>query len=295
MSWVQVSIEVGGNQAAIATEVFTAAGALSVTVVDAGDEPLLEPAPGTTPLWADTRVTALFDPEVDPLQVESAIHAAFPAARLQLSVQRLEDRDWSSTWRDSFQAMQFGNHLWICPAGDEPPDPRAVVVQMDPGLAFGTGTHVTTALCLEWLAANPPRNKTVIDYGCGSGILAIAACKLGASRVCAVDIDPQALTATRDNAVRNSVAQQIEVMSPDRLGERSVNLVLANILANPLIELAPSLAGSVCAQGQLLLTGILADQADGVMSAYRRWFDFSPPVHREEWVLLQGTKVAADR
>ncbi|MGB5606891.1 MAG: 50S ribosomal protein L11 methyltransferase [Gammaproteobacteria bacterium] len=294
MSWVQFSIEVDGEQVEVATEAFSAAGALSVSVVDAGAEPLLEPAPGATPLWAATRVTALFADDVDRARVERAIQAAFPVTEPGLSVERLADRDWSSTWRDSFHAMRFGEHLWICPVGEVPPDPQAVVVQMDPGLAFGTGTHATTALCLEWLDASPPRAETVIDYGCGSGILGIAACKLGASRVRAVDIDPQALTATRVNAVRNRVAPQIDVLLPDQLDKQPAHLVLANILAGPLIELAPTLAGLVSAQGQLLLTGILAEQGEGVMSAYRRWFDFRPPVQREEWVLLAGNKVAAD-
>ncbi|MGB5306534.1 MAG: 50S ribosomal protein L11 methyltransferase [Gammaproteobacteria bacterium] len=294
MSWVQFSIEVDGEQVEVATEAFSAAGALSVSVVDAGAEPLLEPAPGATPLWAATRVTALFADDVDRARVERAIQAAFPVTEPGLSVERLADRDWSSTWRDSFHAMRFGEHLWVCPVGEVPPDPQAVVVQMDPGLAFGTGTHATTALCLEWLDASPPRAMTVIDYGCGSGILGIAACKLGASRVRAVDIDPQALTATRVNAVRNRVAPQIDVLLPDQLDKQPAHLVLANILAGPLIELAPTLAGLVSAQGQLLLTGILAEQGEGVMSAYRRWFDFRPPVQREEWVLLAGNKVAAD-
>ena len=294
MSWVQFSIEIGGQLAESAAEVFSTAGALSVTVVAAGVESLLEPAPGETPLWAETRVIALFDAGVDQVRVERAIHDAFPAVRSGLSVERVEDCDWSSTWRNGFQAMQFGKRLWVCPVGDAPPDPQAVVVQMDPGLAFGTGTHATTALCLEWLDANPPRGGAVIDYGCGSGILAIAACKLGASRVYAVDIDPQALTATRENAVRNHVERHIEVLPPDRLGDRSAGLLLANILAGPLTELAPVLAGRIAAPGQLLMTGILPEQADGVISAYRRWFDFSPPVLRDEWVLLIGKKVRVD-
>jgi ribosomal protein L11 methyltransferase len=186
--------------------------------------------------------------------------------------------------------MRFGRRLWVCPVGEDPAQTDAVVVHLDPGLAFGTGTHATTALCLQWLDAHPPAGLSVIDYGCGSGILAIAAYKLGAQSIVAVDIDPQALQATRENALRNQINARLSVMFPQDLDAGPVDVVLANILANPLIEHAAALAGLVKQGGYLVLTGILAEQADEVMTAYRQWFDFSAPVQREEWILLAGIR-----
>ena len=290
MPWLQLSIEVSADQAELASEAFSAAGALSVTVLDAGDEPLLEPAPGETPLWSSNRIVALFDPETDVAQVEAHLRDMLPGKSIHCQQERLEDQDWSNTWRDDFSAMQFGRRLWVCPVGESPPDPDAVVVQMDPGLAFGTGTHATTGFCLEWLDAHAPAGKQVLDYGCGSGILAIAACKLGAGRVYAVDIDPQALQATRDNAVRNAVEDRLVVLHPDELIALPVDVVMANILANPLIELAGSLAERVRPGGHLIMTGILGEQGAAVMAAYQHWFDFRAPLTRDEWVLLEGVK-----
>jgi ribosomal protein L11 methyltransferase len=290
MPWQQLSLEMNSDQADAVTEVFESAGALSVTLVDAADEPLLEPTPGEQPLWGRLRVVALFPSGCDAEAIQDRLRIALKNPEIELQTERLEDRDWSTTWRDDFHAMRFGQRLWVCPSGELPPDPDAVVVQLDPGLAFGTGTHVTTGLCLEWLDAHPPANQSVIDYGCGSGILAIAAARLGASRVQAVDIDPQALTATRDNAARNAVEQCIEVMLPEALATGPVDQVMANILANPLIELAETLNSLVKPGGHIVMTGILAEQAEGVMAAYREWFDFEVPVQREEWVLLEGLK-----
>ena len=288
MDWLQISVDVSGSQVEMVSEAFTVMGALSVTVLDAGDEPLLEPAPGETPLWSNTRVIALFDAAQDIAELKQQLQAVLKTPVPDLLVESLADRDWSNTWRDTFGAMQFGERLWVCPVGESPPDPKAVVVHLDPGMAFGTGTHATTAFCLQWLDAHPPTSKSVIDYGCGSGILAIAAHKLGAATVVAVDIDPQALQATRENARRNDC--DIDVLYPESLGQRSADLVLANILANPLIELAPDMAQRVHVGGQLVMTGILAEQAEAVMAAYVDWFEFAEPVYREEWVLLEGLK-----
>ena len=288
MDWLQISVDVSGSQVEMVSEAFTVMGALSVTVLDAGDEPLLEPAPGETPLWSNTRVIALFDAAQDIAELKQQLQAVLKTPVPDLLVESLADRDWSNTWRDTFGAMQFGERLWVCPVGESPPDPKAVVVHLDPGMAFGTGTHATTAFCLQWLDAHPPTSKSVIDYGCGSGILAIAAHKLGAATVVAVDIDPQALQATRENARRNDC--DIDVLYPESLGQRSADLVLANILANPLIELAPDMAQRVHVGGQLVMTGILAEQAEAVMAAYVDWFVFAEPVYREEWVLMEGTR-----
>jgi ribosomal protein L11 methyltransferase len=288
MGWLQISVEVAGDQVDEVSEAFNTLGALSVTVLDAGDEPLLEPAPGETPLWSNARVIALFDATQDSAELKLQLQAVLDAPVPDLLVESLADRDWSNTWRDTFGAMQFGRRLWVCPVGESPSDPEAIVVHMDPGMAFGTGTHATTALCLEWLDAHPPVGRSVIDYGCGSGILAVAAHKLGAANVTAVDIDPQALQATRENARRNGC--DVEVFHPEALGQGSVDLVVANILANPLIELATDLSLRVHTGGQLVMTGILAEQAKAVMAAYRDWFVFAAPVYREEWVLLEGLK-----
>ena len=288
MAWLQVSVEVSGDQVDEVSESFNAIGALSVTVQDAGDEPLLEPAPGETPLWSNTRVVALFDDAQDVAELKQQLQSVLDVPLAGFLAEPLADRDWSNTWRDTFGAMQFGKRLWVCPVGESPSEPDAIVVHMDPGMAFGTGTHATTALCLCRLDAHPPVNQAVIDYGCGSGILAIAAHKLGAVNVTAVDIDPQALVATQENARRNDCA--IKVLYPDALGRRAAHLVVANILAYPLIELAPDLAARVHAGGRIILTGILAEQADTVMAAYVDWFVFAAPVYREEWVLLEGVR-----
>jgi len=290
MPWLQLSFEVDKQEADTVSAVLDAAGALSVTLLDAADEPLLEPAPGEQPLWKKTRVVALFSADVDSAQVQHALQETLPGPVLNCQLEILADRDWSNTWRDSFQSMCFGDRLWVCPVGEAPPDPEAVVISMDPGLAFGTGTHTTTALCLEWLDANPPRGKQVIDYGCGSGILAIAAHRLGAAAVQAVDIDPQALTAARANAVRNGITGNFDVLLPESLPAGPVDLVLANILANPLVELADELAGRVCAGGRIVLTGILDEQAGEVMHAYQPRFVFTEPVRRDGWVRLDGTR-----
>jgi len=288
MAWVQISVEVVGDQVDEVSEAFNTIGALSVTVQDAGDEPLLEPAPGETPLWSNTRIIALFDAVQDVAELKQQLQSVLDAPLPDLLSEPLADRDWSNTWRDTFGAMQFGERLWVCPVGELPPDPDAIVVHMDPGMAFGTGTHATTAMCLRWLGAHSPANQAVLDYGCGSGILAIAAHKLGAVSVTAVDIDPQALQATRENVRRNDC--DIEVLYPENLGRQSADLVIANILANPLIELATDLSLRVHADGRLVLTGILAEQADAVMSAYVEWFNFAAPVYSEEWVLLEGVR-----
>ena len=266
------------------------AGALSVTCQDAADEPILEPGLGEHPVWSATSVVALFPDDCDTGRISQRLREALQDAGIEPRIQRLEDRDWSSTWRETFHAMQFGERLWVVPGGEQAPAADAVTIDLDPGLAFGTGTHTTTALCLEWLDTHPPFGGEVIDYGCGSGILAIAAGKLGARHVRAVDIDPQALQATRDNAARNGMEERVEAVFPDALDLRPACLVIANILANPLIELADMLASHVSQAGHLVLTGILKEQAADVMTAYRQWFEFCDPVEREGWVLLEGVK-----
>lgn len=290
MSWLQFSIDVLREQVEAVTEALEASGAQAVTVQDAADELLIEPVPGTRPLWRSPRVVALFPADADAHAVEAALRAVLADPLPALTVSVLEDRDWSGTWRETYRPMRFGTRLWVCPSATECPEEAAVTVTLDPGFAFGTGTHATTAMCLEWLDRHPPLGQRVIDYGCGSGILAIAAGKLGAAYVLATDIDPSALQATRDNVRNNGLGPVIDMCFPDALDATPADLVLANILANPLQELAAELAGLLKPGGTLLLTGILAEQADAVAASYAAWIDFAAPQQRDEWVLLTGRK-----
>ncbi len=293
MPWLQLTLETGDIDAETLSDWFEQHGAVSVTLVDAADQPLFEPAPGTTPLWSATRLTAMFDADTDPESINTQIAQAFGAAAAKrVSQSRLEDQDWERAWLDQFQPMQFGERLWVCPAGKLPPHgDNPVIVDLDPGLAFGTGTHATTALCLEWLDANPPRNRDVLDYGSGSGILAVAALKLGAAELWAVDIDDQALWSTRDNATRNGVESGLHTLLPAALPDRTYDLLLANILANPLMELAADLAGRVRPGGDIVLSGILSEQADAVRSTYAPWFQLADTVEKDGWVRLHGTRI----
>jgi ribosomal protein L11 methyltransferase len=293
MTWRQLVIEAGDLDVDALSAFFEMQGALSVTLVDAGDQPLFEPDPGTTPLWSSTRLTALFDADVDLARVKEAFGRSFGEASQRLTEQGLADQDWERSWLDRFRPMRFGEHLWVCPAAQRPPRaPGQVLVDLDPGLAFGTGTHPTTALCLEWLDRHPPVDDQVLDFGCGSGILAIAALKLGAAAVWAVDIDPQALWATRENAERNGVAERLGTGAPDDVHGQRFQVLLANILANPLIELASRLAELLEPGGRLVLSGILSEQAEAVRQAYEPWFSFAPAAVQQDWVRLEGIKRA---
>ncbi|MDV3238122.1 MAG: 50S ribosomal protein L11 methyltransferase [Gammaproteobacteria bacterium] len=290
--WTQLTLPAADADPQVLADFFDALGALSVTLQDAADQPLFEPPPGATPLWSQVRVTALFEAGADLARIRAQLAERFGAAcAARLQAEPLDDRDWVRAWMDGYAPMRFGERLWIVPTGFEAPDPGGVNLLLDPGLAFGTGTHPTTALCLEWLDAHPPVDQCVIDYGCGSGILGIAALKLGAREVWAVDNDPQALTATRDNAERNGVLGRVRTVLPGDLPEVPADLLLANILANPLIELAPRFAALVRTGGGLVLSGILADQAADVAAAYHAAFALAPPAQREDWVRLDGRRV----
>lgn len=295
MPWQQLTLEAGAAEPERISAFLEARGAQSVTLLDAADQPLFEPDPGSTPLWRSTRITALFETSVDLAPVVQALTDAFGvdlAGAPEISL--LEDRDWERVWLERFQPMRFGEHLWICPAGQRPSaEPGQVLIDLDPGLAFGTGTHPTTALCLAWLDANVPRGLQVLDYGCGSGVLAIAALKLGAAGAWGVDIDPQALLASAANALHNGVGDRFSTGLPEQLTEAGFDVLLANILANPLVELAPRLEGLVKPGGQLVLSGILADQAGEVQQAYERWFEFTPAVVQDGWARLQGIRRSA--
>lgn len=297
MPFLQLTLAVGSADPAPFEEALLGAGALSITLEDAADDPVLEPAPGTTPLWPSVQIKALFDADADPAQIEAALRKALSRPVPDLAFQELADRIWEREWLKDFHPMRFGKRLWICPDGQRPssgllPEPGAepCFIDLDPGLAFGTGTHPTTALCLEWLDGAGLQGKTVLDYGCGSGVLAIAALKLGAASAAAVDIDPQAVTATLDNAQRNGVADRLTVSTVARMDATPVDAVLANILAEPLEALAPVLAALVRPGGNIVLSGLLAHQAPRVAAQYAPWFDIGPASVRDDWARIDGVR-----
>jgi ribosomal protein L11 methyltransferase len=275
--------------------VFTRHGAAAISLTDGGDEPVLEPGPGETPLWADTCITALFPPEVDMEALRSGLRAELGLAQLPPhKIEPLADRVWEREWLKDFGPMRFGRRLWICPGDHKLAADDAVVIRLDPGLAFGTGTHPTTALCLEWLDSLQLRDKTMLDYGCGSGVLAIAALKLGCRSVTAMDIDPQAVVATQTNARDNEVAERLQVtLSADDING-TFDVVVANILAGPLIELAESVASYLAEHGRLSLSGVLSEQVADVMAAYEPWIEFDAVSERQQdgqvWARLTGTR-----
>jgi ribosomal protein L11 methyltransferase len=298
MPWLQMIVDIGNQDPQPIETALFAIGALAVTLHDAADQPVLEPAAGETPLWKEVRLVALFDEHAardaicDQLR-ETLNTSDLPAHRFE----SLDDRDWEREWLKDFQPMRFGDRLWVCPNELSIEDNRSkaqdppVIVRLDPGLAFGTGTHPTTALCLTWLDQADLRQKTVIDYGCGSGILAVAAAKLGAGRVIATDIDKQALQATHDNASHNGVLDQIDIMGADSQDQWHCDILLANILADTLIELASEFAGMLNTAGTLVMSGILDAQADTVVQTYSQWFDMLPFKSADGWSLLSGLRV----
>ena len=301
MPWLQITLATDREHATLLEAALENIGALAVTLGDAGDEPQLEPPPGATPLWGQVLVTALFEPDAASRQDAEALIASL-AGHLAAPprYERIEDQAWEHTWRDDFAPTRFGERLWVCPRGERPADepPDQVIVELDPGLAFGTGHHATTALCLKWLDGAALTGTRLIDYGCGSGILAIAALKLGAAQALAVDHDPQALEATQANASENGVADQLRCLAaedmPSGLPEERADYLVANILADPLIELAPRLAALVRPGGALALSGLLHDQVGSVAAAYAPWFDLEPPEIQEDWVLLAGRRRERD-
>ena len=265
-------------------------GATSVTLGDAGDAPVLEPAPGETPLWPAVRLRAIFPVSIDPQIAAATLAAVLALPPAVVGIEFVPDRDWEREWLKDFRPMRFGRRLWVCPDGQPPGGPAEAVLALDPGLAFGTGTHPTTALCLEWLDGAIRGGESVLDYGCGSGILALAAVKLGAREAIAFDLDPQALHATRENAAKNGLAARIAVAEYASDIGGGFDVVLANILSGPLIALAPGLAPKTRTGGALVLAGMLARQADEVAQAYRPWFDIGPAAEREGWTHLVGRR-----
>jgi ribosomal protein L11 methyltransferase len=342
MPFLQLTLAVGSADPEPFEDALLAAGALSITLEDAADDPVLEPAPGTTPLWPSVQIKALFDAQADPVVLEALLLSQLPGPFPTLHFAKVEDRAWEREWLKDFRPLRFGRRLWICPDGQRPeevngpvglpvghgrrtadsekraphvsdlrptaygPEPSpltlsreagereldetACFVDLDPGLAFGTGTHPTTALCLEWLDGAQLRDRTVIDYGCGSGILAIAALKLGAGSALGVDIDPQAIIASRENATRNAVGDRLDACTVAEMRPQPADIVLANILAEPLLMLGSTLAALVKPGGNIVLSGLLEEQAAQVATHYAAWFDIAPTSVRDGWARIDGIR-----
>ncbi|MGE6321904.1 50S ribosomal protein L11 methyltransferase [Pseudomonas oryzihabitans] len=289
MSWLQVRLALTPAQAETYEDLMLELGAVSVTFMDAEDQPIFEPDLGTTPLWSQTHLLALFEGDTDAAALEQRVQLL--ANGLVYEVERLEDQEWERSWMDNFQPMRFGQRLWIVPSWHEAPEPEAVNLLLDPGLAFGTGTHPTTSLCLQWLDGEPVQGLQVLDFGCGSGILAIAALLLGAERAVGTDIDVQALEASRENANRNGIdPARFPLYLPADLPGEPADMVVANILAGPLVGLAEQITRLTRIGGRLALSGILAEQAEDVRAAYAGCFDLEPTATLDGWVRISGTR-----
>ncbi|MDG9924555.1 MULTISPECIES: 50S ribosomal protein L11 methyltransferase [unclassified Pseudomonas] len=291
MPWLQVRLAITPEQAETYEDALLGVGAVSVTFMDAEDQPIFEPDLGTTPLWSNTHLLALFEADTDPANLVAHLQLLTGGELPQHEIEHIADQDWERSWMDNFQPMRFGRRLWIVPSWHAAPEPEAVNLLLDPGLAFGTGTHPTTALCLEWLDGQELNDCTVIDFGCGSGILAIAALLLGAPQAIGTDIDPQALEASRDNAGRNGIdPARFPVYLPADMPQQPAEVVVANILAGPLVSLAPQISALVKAGGRLALSGILAEQAEEVRAAYEGAFELDPTAIKDGWVRISGVK-----
>jgi len=298
MSWLELSLTLHASQQESVEAALEDLGALSIALADAdADTPderaIFEPGVGQTPLWNDIVLQALFAADADRAGLVHVLADLVPElAPDRIAFREVADQDWTRAWMDQFQPMRFGRRLWIYPWNIDPPAGAddAIIVRLDPGLAFGTGTHPTTALCLEWLDAADVSGKTVIDFGCGSGVLAIAAVKLGAARVICVDNDEQALVATRDNAERNGIADKVYLYTPEALPVVAADALVANILAGPLHDLAPLFARLLKPGGAIALSGILRGQEAELLSRYQEWFDGLVADAREDWVRIRGLR-----
>lgn len=295
MPWLQIRVHTTPEHVPAFEDAMLESGALVVTFEDVHDDPVYEPDLNTTPLWKHTRVTGLYEADADLEHIRHIIeHQAdtLKQSNIDLKIEILEDKDWIREWMDSYHPIQFGKRLWVCPSWREVPDQNAVNLILDPGLAFGTGTHPTTALCLEWLDSVDCQDKSIIDYGCGSGILGIAGLLLGAKNMVGIDIDPQAVEATQANAERNKIApERYEVKLPPYEGNLQAEIVVANILAGPLADLAPIISQLVKKDGFLALSGILENQAHSVVEAYKPWFKIESIVEKEEWIRIVAKKL----
>jgi len=291
MSWLQIRLAITPDQAEALEDQLLDLGAVSVTFMDAEDQPIFEPDLGTTPLWSHTHLLALFESDTDADALLAHLQLLRGGELPEHQVEGIEEQDWERSWMDNFQPMRFGRRLWIVPSWHVAPEPDAVNLLLDPGLAFGTGTHPTTALCLEWLDAQSLNGQSLLDFGCGSGILAIAGLLLGAAHAVGTDIDTQALEASRDNAQRNGIAEErFALYLPEQLPQEPADVVVANILAGPLVSLAPQITALVKPAGRLALSGILAEQAEEMRAAYADAFELDPTAEKDGWVRISGTR-----
>jgi ribosomal protein L11 methyltransferase len=292
MAWWQLSVQCSKDELDQTEDSLLAIGAVCITLSDAEDNPIYEPLPGHSPLWNHSVVTGMFEQEQQLEDLYDRLLKLLPdhlVATARKSI--LADEDWERVHLQNFSPIRYTDSLWVVPSWLMPPDPSATNIRLDPGLAFGTGSHPTTWLCLAWMGENNIQNQSVIDYGCGSGILAITACKLGARRVYAVDIDPQALDASTENALRNDIEPgKLHISKPDQLKFCEADLLIANILSGPLIELAAKFSSLVKPGGYILLSGILEDQINDVRFAYQPTFELHPECIREGWIMIYGTR-----
>jgi len=292
MPWLELHLRLESSHHATVEQALDDVGALAQTLTDAEDNPVLEPAPGETPLWPQLKLQALFAAERDPLELLVELEGRLPEEVLRSArFARLDDRDWTRAWMDHYQPMQFGRRLWIYPTTVEPPaGGDMVVVRLDPGLAFGTGTHPTTALCLEWLDSLAWNGESLFDYGCGSGILAVAALRLGAGHAWGLDNDPQALIASQENAQRNGVGERVSLLSVRDSLPPPCDRLAANILLNPLIELADRIAGTVKSGGEAVFSGMLKGQESEFIARYQSLFRDFVVTQREDWIRITAVR-----
>ena len=291
MSWLQLRLAITPEQAPALEDQLLELGAVSVTFMDAEDQPIFEPDLGTTPLWSNTHLLALFETDTDGEALLQHLRLLWQAELPAHELEQIEDQDWERSWMDNFHPMRFGQRLWIVPSWHAAPEPDAVNLLLDPGLAFGTGTHPTTSLCLQWLDAQQLQGKTLIDFGCGSGILAIAGLLLGAEHAVGTDIDVQALEASRDNAQRNQIADEhFDLYLPEHMPAAPADVLVANILAGPLVSLAPQLASLVKPGGLLALSGIRAEQTEEILQAYQGDFELDPVAEQDGWIRVSGKR-----
>jgi ribosomal protein L11 methyltransferase len=291
MPWLQLRLAITPAQADPLEDTLLALGAVSVTFMDAEDQPIFEPDLGTTPLWSHTHLLALFEADTDQTALLESLQSIWQGELPEHQIEDIADQDWERSWMEHFQPMRFGQRLWIVPSWHAAPEPHAVNLLLDPGLAFGTGTHPTTALCLEWLDGQELQGQQLIDFGCGSGILAIAALLLGAEQVVGTDIDTQALEASRDNAQRNQLADaRFALYLPEDMPQQPADVLVANILAGPLVKLAPQLTTLVKPGGLIALSGILTEQTDQILAAYQEAFQLDPVVDRDGWIRISGRR-----
>jgi len=288
MAWWQFRLATDAQQLDDLEAAFFVCGALSISLIDAEDQPILEPAPGEMPIWDRVIMVGLFSGDESESALAKALSIALERPIEASQLERLEDQAWERAWMADFKPMHFGGELWVVPSYAEPPQPNATNLRLDPGLAFGSGTHNTTALCLRWLANADLNGKTVLDFGCGSGVLAVAALLLGADRAIGTDIDPQAITASNDNALTNGVAERLELYLPEDMPATQAEVVLANILFEPLRELRDVLLSYAAPGAHVVLSGVLDSQADDLKAHYSPVLDDIELVIDGDWCMLSG-------